>query len=857
MNGVRRFFNQATSLPPTPEPLILPPPGPSWPPREEVSEPPLPAPPLLRETPIQPTEHPKTHTPTSSRDLSTNTSSLSSIPTTSAQLPVNGSVSDGRNAFVHSPEPWQSDSDSVRPHFAPPDPVFGKDDLLLSLLASEAIVDSRDCEVLGTDDLDALKAEQQTLLSRLQAISKKLALETKMREATLSLGRLKSPRGTASKLSPEQVASADLKLTVTQREYWRVSARANEVQKTILGHRTAVLSNFLRRMESKHGSSPGRESDDLSTASSATSLSSAKRRFEGAHLYAGHEDAFVPLGPESTAKKLKSLTQSLQAEKKVQADLNRELAHMRLENSQLETTMTMDLQSAEEKISALEAQVERLVDLERQIESLQKEKEAMHLAHKETQREAEASRRHISELEQNLGDLRSKENISPAFQLEKEIWLREREVMTAELARLGESSSIQLTALQKNYEETSRQKSDEISKLQLELEMVKVEIENAKNTLWDVFRTHKVELISPQLTLQNLADSLTAHMAMMDKEVEDLRVAKNRLEMESRSSWEARDKLFQELEDSRIQRERTQSDLRQLEDKLKAQSDLILELSTPPTSKNSIVSLADPQDHSQVMASLRSLWMVLPSPESRALKLNARSPTKSKSNHFHSPSSSVAAISISDLDVRSLKSLYDPRSATSRSQTLDEFSLETFVSRVQALIADDRALIERLIRFAQSHELLKTNAERAQKLAQDSSAALETYQKQVKTLQERNITNDLRAQEIQNLQEALEEAREGRRELEMRAADQAAQIGHLQEANNALSAQALKLAAEPEAVRVRMEAQIAELRKSLKEADDERERMINSEQIQRVTLLDELNLAQTENAKLREQLRKR
>lgn len=68
------------------------------------------------------------------------------------------------------------------------------------------------------------------------------------------------------------------------------------------------------------------------------------------------------------------------------------------------------------------------------------------------------------------------------------------------------------------------------------------------------------------------------------------------------------------------------------------------------------------------------------------------------------------------------------------------FTVEAFAERVQALIADDRALIERLIRFAQAHDLLKKNAERAQKLAQDSNAALETYQKQVKMLEDRNIS---------------------------------------------------------------------------------------------------------------------
>lgn len=96
--------------------------------------------------------------------------------------------------------------------------------------------------------------------------------------------------------------------------------------------------------------------------------------------------------------------------------------------------------------------------------------------------------------------------------------------------------------------------------------------------------------------------------------------------------------------------------------------------------------------------------------------------------------------SISDMDVRSLKTLYDPKGFAMSSSASGAFTAEAFAARVQALVADDRALIERLLRFAQAHDLLKKNAERAQKLAQDSSVALETYQKQVKTLEDRNLT---------------------------------------------------------------------------------------------------------------------
>ena len=142
-------------------------------------------------------------------------------------------------------------------------------------------------------------------------------------------------------------------------------------------------------------------------------------------------------------------------------------------------------------------------------------------------------------------------------------------------------------------------------------------------------------------------------------------------------------------------------------------------------------------DAASIVALLQPLWAVLPSPEARASKLSARNVRPgSGSSSPVLPSRSNA--SLSDMDVRSLKTLYDTRGTAAQSSSA--FTVEGFVARVQALVADDRALIERLIRFAQAHDLLKKNAERAQKLAQESSNALETYQKQVNMLEERNLT---------------------------------------------------------------------------------------------------------------------
>lgn len=143
-------------------------------------------------------------------------------------------------------------------------------------------------------------------------------------------------------------------------------------------------------------------------------------------------------------------------------------------------------------------------------------------------------------------------------------------------------------------------------------------------------------------------------------------------------------------------------------------------------------------DAASIIALLQPLWLILPSPETRATKLGSRPGALRSGSTPGSPVMGRGNTSLSEMDVRSLKTLYDPRGMTP--QGAGTFTVEAFVARVQAIIADDRALIERLIRFAQAHDLLKKNAERAQKLAQESNNALETYQKQVNMLEERHIT---------------------------------------------------------------------------------------------------------------------
>jgi hypothetical protein len=88
-------------------------------------------------------------------------------------------------------------------------------------------------------------------------VTKKLALETKIRDAALSLSKVNSTyRGVAKKTS-EELDAANRKVDFAQMEFWKVSERVNEVYRKLLEHRAGVLSFSVRSMEEKQAADGG------------------------------------------------------------------------------------------------------------------------------------------------------------------------------------------------------------------------------------------------------------------------------------------------------------------------------------------------------------------------------------------------------------------------------------------------------------------------------------------------------------------------------------------------------------------------------------------------------------------------
>ena len=134
------------------------------------------------------------------------------------------------------------------------------------------------------------------------------------------------------------------------------------------------------------GTSSADESGYYSSNRSTAGALPSKSRFDGAHLFVGHGNNIVPkrkllVSAEAAAaeiasleEKLKAVKDSLTAAGRKQAEMARELSRVRLEKQEVETMMGMDLQAAEETITALDKEIPRLEKLDSEIRQLRAEK---------------------------------------------------------------------------------------------------------------------------------------------------------------------------------------------------------------------------------------------------------------------------------------------------------------------------------------------------------------------------------------------------------------------------------------------------------------------------------------------------
>ncbi|KAI9892511.1 MAG: hypothetical protein M1814_001468 [Vezdaea aestivalis] len=185
---------------------------------------------------------------------------------TYVRAPPARAMLDGYNEASGNMNGTQKTSHPPSSSFAISDPVT------MHLLVETAIGDSQDFEVLSFEEIDELKKESKHLASRIDAIRRKLTLESKVRDAAQSLNRLYSRKSDGSDSSSkrhrrsflgskgtggeslektdDELAASSRKCEDLAQELWRLEHRDTDIQRRLLQHTAGVLQ-MTHRANSK------------------------------------------------------------------------------------------------------------------------------------------------------------------------------------------------------------------------------------------------------------------------------------------------------------------------------------------------------------------------------------------------------------------------------------------------------------------------------------------------------------------------------------------------------------------------------------------------------------------------------
>ncbi|RPB07202.1 hypothetical protein P167DRAFT_579512 [Morchella conica CCBAS932] len=176
------------------------------------------------------------------------------------------------------------------------------DPMAMHLLVETAIVDSNVYEILSFEEVDELKKEHNFLTNRIDASKRKLALESKVRDAALSLSRLysnKKARGRRSLLggvsdvtkhTDEELTASNRKCEDLSQELWRLSNRAVEIQRRLLQHSAGILgmthqSSIQQRAYPSSSIPPGSPSSQYTLVNRNVTNSSLTVEFDDRSFY--------------------------------------------------------------------------------------------------------------------------------------------------------------------------------------------------------------------------------------------------------------------------------------------------------------------------------------------------------------------------------------------------------------------------------------------------------------------------------------------------------------------------------------------------------------------------------------------
>ncbi|RHZ51597.1 hypothetical protein Glove_476g10 [Diversispora epigaea] len=188
-------------------------------------------------------------TPTITVDNNNNNSNYNYSPPLSPKVKLS-SLAIASDLLANSEAMLSSASSSSSTKFTPGTALLDTtDEMLMQLLISQAVIDAKDFEILSLEEVGELKKDHSLLTTRITALTSKLSLESKIREAASSLARLHASNKRLSRQATDHLSQANRKVDQVATELWKLTQRAGEVQRRLLQHMAGILSMGLRKLE--------------------------------------------------------------------------------------------------------------------------------------------------------------------------------------------------------------------------------------------------------------------------------------------------------------------------------------------------------------------------------------------------------------------------------------------------------------------------------------------------------------------------------------------------------------------------------------------------------------------------------
>ncbi|KAF8945267.1 hypothetical protein BGZ47_002982 [Haplosporangium gracile] len=130
-----------------------------------------------------------------------------------------------------------------------PDDPESEADIQMQIMISQAAVDSKGFEVLVPQSVESVKRHHATLSSRIAALTARLSLESKIREAAQSLLKLHADNKKLARQASDHLEAANRKVDQVATELWKLTQLAADLQRTLLQHTSGVLALGVVRLE--------------------------------------------------------------------------------------------------------------------------------------------------------------------------------------------------------------------------------------------------------------------------------------------------------------------------------------------------------------------------------------------------------------------------------------------------------------------------------------------------------------------------------------------------------------------------------------------------------------------------------